>query len=949
MKYYIGLDMGVSSIGWSATNENYEILRKRGKDLWGIREFEEAETAKERRINRGIRRMLRRKKYRLKMLRSYFNDEIKKIDKDFFLRLDESKYHLEDKKIGAKYILFNDEDYTDKDYFREYPTIFHLRKELIDNDKWHDIRLIFLAIENIFKHRGHFLNKELDLGNIGNSLEDSYTKLICLMNDLFEKTVLTTDIDFKEFEKILSENKNPKKLEKELQKIMKIGESDLKELEIIKAICGSKFSLKKLFQDESFEDISFRFSDENWEENCNILNGDKLNLINELKKIYDIKYLLTTLKNSKYLSEQRVKDYEKHKQDLSRLKKIIKENNQKKSYYELFKNSDKDIAHGSYSAYVGSSFFKTKLRRNVKENKQADLYKKIKEILKNLPNTDEKSNILNEIENETFLPKQLSSMNGSIPNQLHLYELKKILTNAEKHYSFLKEKDKNNLSISAKIIKLFEFQIPYYVGPLHKNNPCLVRKDENGKIFPWNFEDKVNLEKTKEKFINNLVSSCTNLIDKKVLPKHSLLYEKYMVLNELNNLKIKGKKIHVNLKKKIYNDLFLQNKKVTKSMLKKYLISEGVIAKSEEGDISGIDGDFKAALTSYHKFKNIFPEKINTDAIQEICESVIFYSTVYGDDKELLQKKLETEFSAKLSKNDIDAIKKLQFTDWGEFSKEFLELKGCNKFDGELVSIIDMLWQSNDNLSQLLSKQYTYSEEIDKINKNAQITKQISNIELGKIDRDSRGELEDYLVKMYFSAPVKKMILQTIDVVNEIINVIGENPQKIFIEMARSNEVNPKITISRKNQLIKLYKKVNEPKLKNQLDNESDKTLRDRKRYLYYLQKGKCMYSGEEINYSDIENNNLYDKDHIYPQSCVKDDSIINNLVLVKKEINQSTKGSEYPLPKSIREKMKNFWQELLKEKFISQEKYNRLVCEEGFTDSKLAEFISKYLSKNKN
>lgn len=65
-------------------------------------------------------------------MRELFEEEISKIDPNFFARLDESKYYAEDKKISGKYSLFNDKNYTDKDYFEEYPTIFHLRKALIE-------------------------------------------------------------------------------------------------------------------------------------------------------------------------------------------------------------------------------------------------------------------------------------------------------------------------------------------------------------------------------------------------------------------------------------------------------------------------------------------------------------------------------------------------------------------------------------------------------------------------------------------------------------------------------------------------------------------------------------------------------------------------------------------------------------------------------------------------
>ena len=63
-KYYLGLDMGTSSLGWAATNEKYQLLRKKGKDLWGVRLFDEAKTAADRRIHRTGRRRLQREKSR---------------------------------------------------------------------------------------------------------------------------------------------------------------------------------------------------------------------------------------------------------------------------------------------------------------------------------------------------------------------------------------------------------------------------------------------------------------------------------------------------------------------------------------------------------------------------------------------------------------------------------------------------------------------------------------------------------------------------------------------------------------------------------------------------------------------------------------------------------------------------------------------------------------------
>ena len=102
------------------------------------------------------------------------------------------------------------------------------------------------------------------------------------------------------------------------------------------------------------------------------------------------------------------------------------------------------------------------------------------------------------------------------------------------------------------------------------------------------------------------------------------------------------------------------------------------------------------------------------------------------------------------------------------------------------------------------------------------------------------------------------------------------------------------------------------------------------------------MYSGEEIKLDDLFNKNLYDIDHIYPQSKIKDDSL-NNRVLVKKNIN-SKKDNEYPISSRVREKMAPFWKMLLNKKLIYKKKYERLVRNNPLSEDELSEFVSRQL-----
>ena len=117
------------------------------------------------------------------------------------------------------------------------------------------------------------------------------------------------------------------------------------------------------------------------------------------------------------------------------------------------------------------------------------------------------------------------------------------------------------------------------------------------------------------------------------------------------------------------------------------------------------------------------------------------------------------------------------------------------------------------------------------------------------------------------------------------------------------------------------------------------------KLYLYFIQQGKCMYSGQTIDLARIASD--YDIDHIYPQSLVKDDSL-ENRVLVKRELNDA-KADRYPIGEGIRTQMRAFWADLRKRGFIGEEKYRRLTRNTPFTDSERAGFYCPPAGRNRS
>ena len=199
-------------------------------------------------------------------------------------------------------------------------------------------------------------------------------------------------------------------------------------------------------------------------------------------------------------------------------------------------------------------------------------------------------------------------------------------------------------------------------------------------------------------------------------------------------------------------------------------------------------------------------------------------------------------------------------------------------------------------------------------------------------------------LERYVSQYEAKQLNQTIKIVREITNIMGGAPKRIFVEVAREPGEKGVRKVSRRNQLLDLYKacKKEAPELYDRLANkESDNALRSDKLFLYYSQMGRCMYSGDAIDLDELFTNR-YDIDHIYPQSKVMDDSI-DNRVLVKRDLN-SKKTDTFPVPEEYRKAGKPLWSTLLKKGLISKEKYKRLTRTEPFGEDELAGFIARQL-----
>ena len=985
--YYIGLDIGTNSVGWAVTDEKYNLVkapvkgRYKNHDMWGIRLFESANTAAERRVARSNRRRGQRKVRRIKLLQELFAEEMNKVDPTFFIRLNESRLHPEDKSEilqEERHLLFIGNEEAEKEYYEKYPTIYHLRKDLIDDAEPHDIRLVYLALHHIIKNRGHFLREgsfsdavDFDvpfgymIGTFDNmGIQLKYNDKNVVKSILSDRALNNSDKQKKlmeQFELNLSQDATA-----ELDSAAKAKKEKVMLTEITRLMVGNKGTLSKIFEDIP-DDVDgtktdVKLSEEKYEtEIRNLLMvqyPDEINAVDCIKTVYDWSILQEILPgNSKYISDAKVNAYEHHKKNLQILKEnVFGKYFTSKEYNDFFRN---DVT-ANYVHYVGVMNVHGK-KLSVKKCSEDEFYSHLKKLLDSVKHKAENNDdalfeeIYHQVENHTLLPLQRSKDNGVIPHQVHEFELNKILENASQYLPFLNDIDETATSlkdktVKGKILSIFKFRIPYYVGPLSSkhqsenkerqvgSNSWMVRKPgmENIYIYPWNFDDVVDKEKCNELFIGRMTNKCTYLVGEDVLPKNSLLYKKFTVLNELNNLKVYGKEVTVELKQSIFNDLFKKKAKVTGKALLLYLQKMMTDPALKIEDLSGFDQDFANNLSSYLDFrKKVFADQELTYEQEQSVETIIKWITIYGDDSSMIEKMIRQNYGDMYSKEQIAAMKRLRYSGWGNFSKKFLtDISGMVGDEyGTAWSIMEGLWGTNENLMQLLSNKYMFTDAIDRIN--SQFDMDVNQITYENIIED-----------LYVSPENKRAIWQTIQIVEEIQKIMKHPAKKIFVEMARGGEKEKKRTVSRKEKLIELYKKQSDNDVREwglaQIEGSDEREFNSIKLYLYFLQQGKCAYTGNPINLADLmAGNTRWDRDHIYPQSKIKDDSL-DNLVLVERQKN--AKKNNGLVSQDVQNKMEGTWCMWYKEGFITKEKYDRLTRREDFNDDELSGFIARQL-----
>ncbi|MDE6398534.1 MAG: type II CRISPR RNA-guided endonuclease Cas9, partial [Clostridiales bacterium] len=270
------------------------------------------------------------------------------------------------------------------------------------------------------------------------------------------------------------------------------------------------------------------------------------------------------------------------------------------------------------------------------------------------------------------------------------------------------------------------------------------------------------------------------------------------------------------------------------------------------------------------------------------------------------------------------------FKDFGKLSRKFLcELRGGIDFTtGAVCSVLDLLYETNQNLNEIL-----YDEKYGFL--------QLIQEENGENDTEITAET---LRDRGLSPSVRRGVWQALQMADEYISALHRKPDKIFVEVTRSDEKKNDgkglRTVSRREMLLALYKDAKDAsRLVQELNRKTDSDLRQERLYLYFRQLGQCAYTGKTIELEQLSGE-MYDVDHIVPQSLTKDDSI-DNKVLVLRECN-ARKSDTYPLPDSLRNK--KLWDDLHDRKLMSDKKYALLTRTEPLHTEDFTQFINRQI-----
>lgn len=397
-------------------------------------------------------------------------------------------------------------------------------------------------------------------------------------------------------------------------------------------------------------------------------------------------------------------------------------------------------------------------------------------------------------------------------------------------------------------------------------------------------------------------------------PKQSYTAELFNLLNDLNNLTIKGEKITVEEKKKVIAVVNEKGNITVKQLLK--------LLDAQEDEVTGfrIDKNDKPLITEFKGYSKVLKvfKKYNQ---QELLE-----------DKLIVDQVIDICTKSK----GIDERKKDIKELYPEFDNELIEelasIKGVSAYHSLSFKAMHMI---NKEMLTTEMNQIQVLHEIEMFDKNRKSLKGKKNIEPDE--------------EAILSPVAKRAHRETFKVINALRKKYGEF-DSIVIEMTRDK--NTREQTKRINDNQKRFENINKEVddiIKNAgIDPEEVNGKTKTKVRLYLQQDCKTAYTQQDIDlHTLIFDDKAYEIDHIIPISVSLDDSLSNKILASRLENQQ--KGNLTPMMAYLKgkftggnlEKYKLF---VSSNKNFNGKKRNNLLTEQDITKEDVAR---KFINRN--
>ena len=407
--------------------------------------------------------------------------------------------------------------------------------------------------------------------------------------------------------------------------------------------------------------------------------------------------------------------------------------------------------------------------------------------------------------------------------------------------------------------------------------------------------------------IDEMRGRCSVYPDEFRAPKQSYTAELFNLLNDLNNLTIKGEKITVEEKEKVVAFVNEKGSITVKQLLK--------LLDAQEDEVTGfrIDKNDKPLITEFKGYSKVLKvfKKYNQ---QELLE-----------DKLIVDQVIDICTKSK----GIDERKKDIKELYPEFDNELIEelasVKGVSAYHS--LSFKAMLTTEMNQIQVL--------HEIEMFDKNRKSLKGKKNIEPDE--------------EAILSPVAKRAHRETFKVINALRKQYGEF-DSIVIEMTRDK--NSKEQVKRINDSQKRFKSENDRVdgiIKNSgIDPERVNGKTKTKIRLYLQQDCKTAYTQQDIDlHTLIFDDKAYEIDHIIPISVSLDDSLTNKVLASRLENQQ--KGNLTPMMAYLKGKFTDGNLERYKlfvnsNKNFNHKKRSNLLDEQDITKEDVAR---KFINRN--